>query len=389
MVKAFQLIRCKPQFFFVFGETQLGGNTHNDLFSMYCRYRGDSDIVFLTIHHDRHASILWFSLFGNIHSSHDLDPGGNCRKKAVVVNHFFIKSTIDPVTDTHFTFQCFDMDITGSLADRLFQQRPYQLNDRCVTDICSCLFSSINPKLLPFFCKTSGCIQRFRRTIPAVDGCTDVSGSCDIRLHLEIGHNGNIINRHHIHRIRHSQMQDICIIRIQFKGNTGILFQKIDTDQASHFLRDRYPRQLDNLKAKLHLQCPYDHLFRDKTIIDQNLSDLFAAALLQLQSLFQFFLSQNILFDQKISQSHPFSSNRHFSFISACRTNLTSTLFLLNSYTFNTISAIICFLQKITHVANFIKKHQNIQAKKLFCNPVLNCRTVFISSSGYPHPAFG
>ena len=39
--------------------------------------------------------------------------------------------------------------------------------------------------------------------------------------------------------------------------------------------------------------------------------------------------------------------------------------------------------------ANFIKKHQNIQAKKLFCNPVLNCRTVFISSSGYPHPAFG
>ena len=343
----------------------------------------------MTIHHDRHTSILRFSLFGNIHSSHELDPGGNRRKKAVVINHFFIKSTIDPVTDTYLTFQCFDMDITGSLADRLFQQGPYQLNDRCVTDICAWLFSCIPPKLLPFLCKTSGCIQGFRSTIPAVDGCTDISGRCDIRLHLEIGHNGNIIDRHHIHRICHSQMQDICIIRIQFKGNTGILFQKIDTDHAPHFLRDRYPSQLDNLESKLHLQCPYDHLLCDKTIIDQNLSDLFTAALLQLQSLFQFFLSQNILFDQKISQSHPFSSNRHFSFISAYRANLTSTLFSLNSYTFSAISAIICFFTKNNTYSKFYQKvPQDTSKKILFCNPVLNYRTVFISSSEHSRSVF-
>ena len=248
---------------------------------MYRRNRRNTDIIFAAVYHNRHSTILWLSFFGNIHAAHDLDSRGDCRKKAVVVNHFFIKRAIDTVTDTYLGFKCFNMNITSSLTNCLLDQRTNQLYDRCITDICFFYgIFYISTKLLSFPGKSPGSIHRLRSPMATVNRCQDITWCCDIWFNLKIGNNRNVIDCCHIHRICHRQMQDIGIVWIQFKRNTLVFFQQVDTDQVAYFLRNRDSGKLYYLQSELCLECTGDHFFRNKSILNQNFTDFFTGSFL-------------------------------------------------------------------------------------------------------------
>ena len=60
MVETFHLIGWKSQFFLVTCKVQFGRDSHYDLLSMYGRKRGNTDIIVLSVYHDRHSAILRF-----------------------------------------------------------------------------------------------------------------------------------------------------------------------------------------------------------------------------------------------------------------------------------------------------------------------------------------
>ena len=215
---------------------------------MNSRNRGNTDIVFPTVNHNGHTTILRLSFFGNIHAAHDFDTGGNCRKETVVVDHFFIESTIDTVAHTNLCLQCFYMNITGSLAYRLLNQRTYKLYDRRIADICfCCCFFSISTKLFTFTCESSRCIHGLGCTIAAIDCCKYITRCRNIWFNLQVCDDGNIVNCRHVHRIGHRKMQDIRIIRVKLKWNALVFLKEIHTDQATDFLRNRHAGKFDHL----------------------------------------------------------------------------------------------------------------------------------------------
>ena len=103
-------------------------------------------------------------------------------------------------------------------------------------------------------------------------------------------------------------MQNIRIVRVKFKRNTLVFFKKVDTDQATDFLRNRHAGKLDHLKSELCLKRPGNHFFGDEAILYKNFTDLFAGSFLQFQCFFQFFFGKNVLPDEQITKPHSLSS---------------------------------------------------------------------------------
>ena len=81
-------------------------------------------------------------------------------------------------------------------------------------------------------------------------------------------------------------MEDIGIVGIQFKRNTGVFLHQIHADQVPDLLGDGHTCKLDYLQSQLHLKSTGNHFLSDKSIFYQNLTDLFAASLLKLQGFF-------------------------------------------------------------------------------------------------------
>ena len=176
------------------------------------------------------------------------------------------------------------MDITGPLADCLFNKGTHQLYNRCITYICICIVVCCSStKLCPLLSKSSGCIQCLRCAVASVDCRKNISGCSNVRLYLQVCHDRDVVDRSHIHRICHCKMKDIGIVGIQFKGNAGIFLEKVHADQISDFFRDRHACQLNDFKPQLHLEGTNDHILSDKAIIYQNFTDFLAASLLQFQ----------------------------------------------------------------------------------------------------------
>ena len=155
MVKTLQLVITESQFLLLTSQIQLGGNTKHQLLAMNRWNRRNTDIILLSVYHNRHTAILRLSLLRDIHTAHNLDTGGNSRKQTIVIDHLLIKRTIDTVSDTYLLLQCFYMNITGTLTNGLFNQRPHQLNNRSIADIRLCLFFNPSPQLGTFSCKST------------------------------------------------------------------------------------------------------------------------------------------------------------------------------------------------------------------------------------------
>ena len=275
---------------------------------MYRRYGRNSDIILTSVYHYGHTTVLWLSFLGNIHTAHDLDTGGNGRKKAVVIDHLLIEGTVNTVTYTYFALKSLYMNITGSLSHCLLDQGTYQLHDRCVADICHCSFLIVATKKFTLSGKPAGCIHIFGGTITVVNGSQYFTGGGNIRFYLEIGDDGNIIDGCHIHRICHGKMKDIGIVWIQFKGDTLIFLKNINIDQLADIFRNGDPGQMNQLHPQLCLERPGNHVFGDHSVVYQNFTDLLSGALLELQCFFQFFFCENLLLDKKVSKSHSFLS---------------------------------------------------------------------------------
>ena len=159
MVKTLQFVITESQFLLLTSQIQLGGNTKHQLLAMNRWNRRNTDIILLSVHHNRHTAILRLSLLRDIHTAHNLDTGGNSRKQTIVIDHLLIKCTIDTVSDTYLLLQCFYMDITGTLTNGLLNQRPHQLNNRSIADIRLCRFFNPAPQLGTFSCKSTCRIQ--------------------------------------------------------------------------------------------------------------------------------------------------------------------------------------------------------------------------------------
>ena len=186
MLQSCHLFLIQTEFFNISGQIQFRRDTHNNLLAVNSRNRRNTDIVFPAVNHNGHTSVLRLSFFRNVHPAHNLDTGGDCRKETVVVDHFFIESTVNTVTHTNFCLQRFDMNIAGSLSYRLLDQGTYQLYDRGITDIGLCCLFHISTKLLSFTCKSSRSIHVFRRTIAAVDCRQYVTRCRNVWFHLQV-----------------------------------------------------------------------------------------------------------------------------------------------------------------------------------------------------------
>ena len=79
-IKYLDLILIQAKSALRFCKSVLGGKSHNRLLSIYSRKDRYTDIKLSTIYKDRDTTILWFSLFCNIHTTDDLDSGCDTRK---------------------------------------------------------------------------------------------------------------------------------------------------------------------------------------------------------------------------------------------------------------------------------------------------------------------
>ena len=215
VVETFHFLRSESQLTLFSVECRLGSKTHNDFFAVYGRKYGYTDVVFQSVNHLCNTAVLRFSLFRDIHTADNLDTCGQCRHNLDIVFALFIQGTVNTVADTNRLFHRLDMYIGSSLTGCLFNHFLNQDYDRGIVDVFINFF--INGVITEFFLRIllqCGC--HFIGTVKFIDCHHYASRSCNQRLYLAAGDNGDVIHCIDIQRIRHGYTQDIDIVLCKF-----------------------------------------------------------------------------------------------------------------------------------------------------------------------------
>ena len=119
IIKSFQFFFLETKFTLFFIQSGFRSDTHNDLLAKCRRKRRYTEVILNPVKYQCHTSVLWCTLFGNVHSADDLDTCYDRILKFFRIPHYFLHRSVDSETHTYLIFQCLDMYITGTLVDRL------------------------------------------------------------------------------------------------------------------------------------------------------------------------------------------------------------------------------------------------------------------------------
>ena len=223
----------------------------------------------------RDTTILWLSLFGNIHTAYDLDTCDDGRQYRYVVLCLFLEHTIDTETNTDVLLHRFDMNIGCSLANRQIDHFLYELYDWRAADLFLLLHVTLYIQLFLLGVLIKGILCLCLSMI-LIDGEHDTSGRSDDRIYLIVGDDGDIFLCIGIEWILHRYTQDIFVLLIKSKRYHRVLFQ----DMYRHHLRCRLINtdilEVYDLNIQLTAQRHRNIILRNNSLIDQCLAKLHA-----------------------------------------------------------------------------------------------------------------
>ena len=225
VIKLDKISRCKSKITLLLLEAFLGCKSHNNFLAIYCRQVRNSDIILSVIYNYGDTTILRLTLFGNIHSRHNLKSCSNGSEKRLIIFNYFPEHTVDTVSDTYRLLKRFDMYIGCPLSCSLFDNAVNKLYNRCILDIFLTellFFAFLLNKSLFLLIHLSNILCLFL-TEYTVKICSYVRSISKIRCNLLARNNVNIIHRKDIHRVGHCNLDNTGIILVISHWNKCIL----------------------------------------------------------------------------------------------------------------------------------------------------------------------
>lgn len=104
--------------------------THNGLFAKEGGQDGDAKVHLTAFpEFELDPTVLWQAAFGDIQVAHDFEAGGDGVSVMEGWFHHFVEKAVDAVSDAHFFFIDFDVDVGGAAFDGIEQDHVDQADD--------------------------------------------------------------------------------------------------------------------------------------------------------------------------------------------------------------------------------------------------------------------
>lgn len=203
------------------------------------------------------------------------------------------------------------MNVAGALTYGLFDDGANELNDGSIIQFSLSRLRLLRD-LLELYLAFAGILLRGRhsliRTEIAVQDGIDLAHCGNTRLNDAVGDDGDVILRHHIHRVGHGQNEDIVL---KGDGKHIVLAQHRAADQSNHLGCDAHAPQVDARNAKLKLQNIDDVAFVHHIQVHQALTQTLVGLGLQRKAGFQLLLGDEAFGDKQIAKTNSFGLKNH------------------------------------------------------------------------------
>ena len=271
-------------------EVPLVEEPHDDLLAEEGRESRDPIVHLLAGHLDLDAAVLGEPALGDVELSHDLDARGDSRLQPKRGLHHVVEHAVHPVADTEGFLVRLDMDIRRPFLDGVGQDQVHQFDDRGVLGGLA-QFGGVDvvvlfPQRLDVLVVESlhDVLDQAGRVVVLVDGVLDGCFRRHHRLHLEPGHELDIVDGEDVARVRHGDGEDVAGA---IDGDDLVLLGNLGWDELNDGRVDLEVREVDGGDAVLAAEKRRDVVFADEPQLDEVTPDPPAPRLLLLEGLVQ------------------------------------------------------------------------------------------------------
>ena len=273
---------------------------------------GDPVIHLPAAHLDLDAAVLGQPPLGDVQLGHDLDPGGDGGLEAGRRLHDLVQDAVDAVADPEGLLVRLDVDVRGPLLDGVGEDQVHQLDDRGIlgrlpqlgdVDVVVPLPEGLDVLVVEVL---HDVLDHAGRVVVLVDGVLDGGLRRHHRLHLEAGHELDVVDGEDVAGVRHGDGQDVAGA---IDGDDLVLLGDLRGDELDDDGVDLEVGQVDGGDAVLPAEERGDVVFADEPQLDEVRPDSAPAGFLLRQGLLELFLRDQSRLDQHVAKAH--SSNSH------------------------------------------------------------------------------
>ena len=250
-------------------------NTHDGALAVDGRNRGDAQVDLTARTADAHTAVLRQPPLRDVQIGQNFDAAQNGRVVPSGRGRLLVQHAVDPVPDTDFALEGFDMDVRSAVLNGLIDDQVDHLDDelffRHLLQVVDIEAVFIDDSVLRLFDTLDhpGHIRLFAQA-------PDLAGRGEDRRNIEARQQTQIVDRVNIERVGHRD-HELIVVAAQRNHRIGrMAHRELLRNDVQHLRVGRLRREIDDRTVQLAGERLQEIGLGDKPHAEQDLTDAFA-----------------------------------------------------------------------------------------------------------------